>query len=161
MWNTISRLFAKSSKTAVQEAAAASPSLPPSTTTTSTITEQQKQQQELQQRTCNGVADNDAPADVTNAVHVFYDDATMDRGASADDRRRPAAAAAATAAAIGTAATAAADQQSAGGDSEHFSDTYDSRQVKASICVPLFFSKETLGLESGSRDEKIFLATSL
>lgn len=121
MWNTISRFFAKGSKTAVQETAA--PPLPPSTTTTEVKDEQQQQQ-----RACNGVADDDAPGDGTSAAHVFYD-ATMDRGASADDRRRPAAA---SAVAAGAAATAA-DQQSGGGDSEYFPDAYDSRQVSCSL----------------------------
>jgi len=124
MWNTISRLFAK----VVQETAA--PPLPSSTTT---ATKDEQQQQQQQQRACNGVADDDAPGDGTNAAHVFYD-ATMDRGASADDRRRPAAA---SAVAAGAAATAA-DQQSGGGDSEHFPDTYDSRQVSRSL---FFFHK--------------------
>lgn len=114
MWNTISRLFTKGSKTAVVQEETAS-SLP---TTTTTKDEQQPK------RACNGVADDDAPADGTSAVHVFYD--AMDRGASADDRRRPAAA---SAAATGAAAAASADQQSSGGDSEHFSDAYESRQV--------------------------------
>lgn len=118
MWNTISRLFAKGSKTAVVQEEAAPPL--PTTTTTAAKDEQQQQQPK---RACNGVADDDAPADGTSAVHVFYD-AAMDRGASADDRRRPAAASAA-----GAAAYASADQQSSGGDSDHFSDAYESRQV--------------------------------
>ncbi|TGZ54200.1 Uncharacterized protein DBV15_02462 [Temnothorax longispinosus] len=113
MWNTISRLFVKgSSKTAGVQEEAASP-LP-------TTTAKEDEQQQQPKRACNGVADDDAPADGTSAVHVFYD-AAMDRGASADDRRRPAAA-------TGAAAAASADQQSSGGDSEHFSDAYESRQ---------------------------------
>lgn len=110
MWNTISRLFAKGSKTAVVQEEAAPPL---------------DEEQEEPKRACNGVADDDAPADGTSAVHVFYD-AAMDRGASADDRRRPAAA---SPAATGAAAAASADQQSSGGDSDHFSDAYESRQV--------------------------------
>lgn len=124
MWNTISRLFAKGSKTAVVQEEAA----PPLPTTTTAKDEQQQQPQ----RACNGVADDDAPADGTSAVHVFYD-AAMDRGASADDRRRPAAA---SAAATGAAAAASADQQSSGGDSEHFSDAYESRQVGSAPLLP-------------------------
>ncbi|XP_077268247.1 calmodulin-regulated spectrin-associated protein patronin isoform X11 [Temnothorax americanus] len=127
MWNTISRLFAKgSSKTAGVEEEAASP-LP--TTTTAKEDEQQRRPK----RACNGVADDDAPADGTSAVHVFYD-AAMDRGASADDRRRPAAA-------TGAAAAASADQQSSGGDSEHFSDAYESRQAKQRASVKWLLSK--------------------
>lgn len=83
------------------------------------------EEQEQPKRACNGVADDDASVDGTSAVHVFYD-AAMDRGASADDRRRPAAA---SAAATEAAAAASADQQSSGGDSDHFSDAYESRQV--------------------------------
>nr|XP_012216761.1 PREDICTED: patronin isoform X2 [Linepithema humile] len=132
MWNTISRLFAKGNKTAVVQETAAPP-LPPSTTTTTAAKDEQQQQQ---QRLCNGVADDDAPGDGTNAAHVFYD-ATMDRGASADDRRRPAAA---SAVAAGAAATAA-DQQSGGGDSEHFPDAYDSRQAKQRASVKWLLSK--------------------
>jgi len=128
MWNTISRLFAKGSKTAVVQEEAAP--------TTATRDEQQQQPK----RACNGVSDDDAPADGTSAVHVFYD-ATMDRGASADDRRRPAAA---SAAATGAAAAASADQQSSGGDSEHFSDAYESRQVgPASLFPPAIAEIET------------------
>ncbi|XP_071566319.1 patronin isoform X10 [Temnothorax nylanderi] len=129
MWNTISRLFAKgSSKTAGVQEEAASP-LPTTTTTTAKEDEQQQQPK----RACNGVADDDAPADGTSAVHVFYD-AAMDRGASADDRRRPAAA-------TGAAAAASADQQSSGGDSEHFSDAYESRQAKQRASVKWLLSK--------------------
>lgn len=118
MWNTISRLFAKGSKTAVVQEEAAPP-LP------------EDEEQERPKGACNGVADDDAPADGTSIVHVFYD-AAMDRGASADDRRRPAAASAAA-----TGAAVAADQQSSGGDSDHFSDAYESRQVSP---ASLFFS---------------------
>ncbi|KYM95332.1 hypothetical protein ALC62_14017 [Cyphomyrmex costatus] len=122
MWNTISRFFAKGSKTAVvQEETAPLP------------TEEKDEQQQQPQRACNGVADDDAPADGTSAVHVFYD-AAMDRGASADDRRRPAAASAAS---TGAAAAASVDQQSSGGDSDHFSDAYESRQVGV---LPVLFS---------------------
>ncbi|KAL6255149.1 hypothetical protein P5V15_013482 [Pogonomyrmex californicus] len=126
MWNTISRLFAKGSKTAVVQEEAAT------TTTTSAA----KDEQQRPERACNGVADDDAPVDGTSAVHVFYDamDRAMDRGASADDRRRPAAA---SAAATGAAAAASVDQQSSGGDSEHFSDAYDSRQVGLPFFPPL------------------------
>lgn len=128
MWNTISRLFAKGSKTAVVQEEAA----PPLPTTTAKDDEQQQQPK----RACNGVADDDAPADGTSAVHVFYD-AAMDRGASADDRRRPAAA---SAAATGAAAAASADSSS-GGDSEHFSDAYESRQVGPVSCLSLSFRR--------------------
>ncbi|XP_071646547.1 patronin isoform X10 [Temnothorax longispinosus] len=126
MWNTISRLFVKgSSKTAGVQEEAASP-LP-------TTTAKEDEQQQQPKRACNGVADDDAPADGTSAVHVFYD-AAMDRGASADDRRRPAAA-------TGAAAAASADQQSSGGDSEHFSDAYESRQAKQRASVKWLLSK--------------------
>lgn len=118
MWNTISRLFAKGSKTAVVQEEAAPP-LPTTATEATEATEEQQQPE----RACNGVADDDAPADGTSAVHVFYD-AAMDRGASADDRRRPAAA---SAAATGAAAAASVDQQSSGGDSESYA--AESRQV--------------------------------
>ncbi|KMQ92016.1 hypothetical protein RF55_8054 [Lasius niger] len=142
MWNTISRFFAKgSSKTAVVQETAASP-LPPSSTTAAKDKDddddddERQQQQRHNELACNGVADDDAYVDGTSAVHVFYG-ATMDRGASADDRRRPPAAASAAAtgaAATATAAAATADQSS-GGDSEHFSDSYDSRQVSpSSLC---------------------------
>ncbi|KAL0132345.1 hypothetical protein PUN28_000256 [Cardiocondyla obscurior] len=127
MWNTISRLFAKGSKTAVQEETA--PSLP-------TTAKNEQQQQQQQERVCNGVADDDAPADGTSTVDVFYD-AAMDRGASADDRRRPAAA---SAAATGAAAATPADQQSSGGDSDHF-DAYESRQAKQRASVKWLLSK--------------------
>lgn len=127
MWNTISRFFAKGSKTAVVQEETAPP-LP---------TEEKDEQQQQPERACNGVADDDAPADGTNAVHVFYD-AAMDRGASADDRRRPAAA---SAAATGAAAAASTDQQSSGGDSDHFSDAYESRQAKQRASVKWLLSK--------------------
>ncbi|XP_018059324.1 PREDICTED: patronin isoform X9 [Atta colombica] len=125
MWNTISRFFVKGSKTAVVQEETAPP-LP---------TEEKDEQQQQPERACNGVADDDAPADGTSAVHVFFD-AAMDRGASADDRRRPAAASAAA-----TGAAAAADQQSSGGDSDHFSDAYESRQAKQRASVKWLLSK--------------------
>ncbi|XP_039307085.1 patronin isoform X12 [Solenopsis invicta] len=124
MWNTISRLFAKGSKTAVEEAALALP-------------KDDEQQQQQPEGVCNGVADDDASADDTSAVHVFYD-ATMDRGASADDRRRPAAA---SAAATGANAAAASADSSSGGDSEYFSDAYESRQAKQRASVKWLLSK--------------------
>ncbi|XP_011869487.1 PREDICTED: patronin isoform X2 [Vollenhovia emeryi] len=132
MWNTISRLFAKgSSKTAVVQEETA----PPLPTTTTTTTAQGDERQQQPERACNGVADDDASADGTSAVHVFYD-AAMDRGASADDRRRPAGASA-----TGAAAAVSADQQSSGGDSDHFSDAYESRQAKQRASVKWLLSK--------------------
>ncbi|XP_072763934.1 patronin isoform X3 [Anoplolepis gracilipes] len=139
MWNTISRLFAKGSKTAVVQEVAVPPLPPASTTatTTTTTTPAKDEEQQQDKLACNGVADDDASTDGTNAVHVFYG-ATMDRGASADDRRRPAAA---SAAATGAAVAATADQQSSGGDSDHFSDSYDSRQAKQRASVKWLLSK--------------------
>ncbi|XP_070152384.1 patronin isoform X3 [Polyergus mexicanus] len=138
MWNTISRFFAKGSKTAVVQEVASLPlssSLTTTTTTTTTTAKDDEQQQD--KLACNGVADDDASVDGTSAVHVFYS-TTMDRGASAEDRRRLAAA---SAAATGAATAATADQQFSGGDSEHFSDSYDSRQAKQRASVKWLLSK--------------------
>ncbi|GAB1859586.1 LOW QUALITY PROTEIN: patronin [Camponotus japonicus] len=142
MWNTISRFFAKGSKTAVVQEVT-SPPLSPSSTTTTTITTTRtrtttaaRDDDERQDRlACNGVADDDASVDGTS-VHVFYG-ATMDRGASADDRRRLPAAASAAATGAATAAAPTADQQSSGGDS----DSYDSRQAKQRASVKWLLSK--------------------
>ncbi|XP_036145003.1 patronin isoform X2 [Monomorium pharaonis] len=137
MWNTISRLFAKgSSKTAVVPEEAAPPLPTKDDGDDDEDDDEQQQQQQQQQRACNGVADDDAPADGTSAVHVFYD-AAMDRGASADDRRRPAAASAGGAAAAAT----SADSSSGGDSSEHFSDAYESRQAKQRASVKWLLSK--------------------
>ncbi|XP_050456610.1 patronin isoform X8 [Cataglyphis hispanica] len=141
MWNTISRFFAKGSKTAVVQEVASPPLSPSSTTTSTTTTTTVKDDEQQQDKlACNGVADDDASVDGTSAVHVFYS-TTMDRGASAEDRRRLAAAsAAATGAATAVAATAD-QQQFIGGDSEHFPDSYDSRQAKQRASVKWLLSK--------------------
>ncbi|XP_029167786.1 patronin-like isoform X3 [Nylanderia fulva] len=131
MWNTISRFFAKGSKTT---------SPLPSSPTTAAKDDEEQQQQQQHEPACNGVANDDASVDGTSAVHVFYG-ATMDRGASADDRRWPPAAASSAGTTTGAAAAAAtADQQSSGGDSEHF-DSYDSRKAKQRASVKWLLSK--------------------
>ncbi|XP_011256822.1 patronin isoform X3 [Camponotus floridanus] len=135
MWNTISRFFAKGSKTAVVQEVTSPPLSPLSTTTTTTTGTRDDDERQQDRPACNGVADDDASVDGTS-VHVFYG-ATMDRGASADDRRRPPAAASAAATGAATAAAPTADQQSSGGDS----DSYDSRQAKQRASVKWLLSK--------------------